>query len=299
MNKSFKVKNIKLNNIKLHTESFGDTSNTTCILISGAMAPARFWTDTFCKYLAAQNYFVIRYDNRDIGESSAVDWGKNPYGLSDLAKDAIGILDAYGIKKAYFTGHSMGGYICQRIALDYSNRVTGLAVISSGPIGATDETDIPPTPKEQAILDRTWEILLAPKSERSLEERIKGFLLVWRYLNGKSFFDEKMARDYTKDLLIRTHHKIQEGNNHELLMRNLSLQKYRDILKKIKISTIVIHGEKDSIVLPRYGKSISRAISKSQFVMIPGMGHMIFNKNLELKIVKLLVKFFKTSKALA
>ena len=82
-------------------------------------------------------------------------------------------------------------------------------------------------------------------------------------------------------------------------MRNISLEKHRDILKRVNVPAIVIHGEKDPIVLPRYGRSISREIFKSQFVMIPGMGHMIFNKNLELKIAKLLVEFFKTLKALA
>lgn len=54
-----------------------------------------------------------------MGESCAVDWKMSPYTLSDLARDAISILDAYGVQQAHFIGHSMGGYIAQTITLEF------------------------------------------------------------------------------------------------------------------------------------------------------------------------------------
>ena len=95
------------------------------------MSTSRFWSDAFCQYLANHEFFVIRYDHRDVGESSEIDWQKAPYAMSDLAKDAIPVIDGYGIKKAHFIGDSMGGWICQRIGVDYPERVLSLIIISA------------------------------------------------------------------------------------------------------------------------------------------------------------------------
>ncbi len=90
--------------INLYTESFGEASKKICILISGAMAPCRFWTDRFCNTLALGGSFVIRYDHRDIGLSSSTE-KETMYTLAELAADAISVLDTYGCEKAYFVGH--------------------------------------------------------------------------------------------------------------------------------------------------------------------------------------------------
>lgn len=71
-------KKIKHNSISLNTENFGGPNNPAVILISGAGAPARFWTDAFCNKLANVGYFVIRFDHRDQGLSSSVDYEKHP-----------------------------------------------------------------------------------------------------------------------------------------------------------------------------------------------------------------------------
>ncbi|OGN62026.1 MAG: hypothetical protein A3F40_04495 [Chlamydiae bacterium RIFCSPHIGHO2_12_FULL_27_8] len=89
----FIIKDIFNKNIKLHTEAFGKPSDPACLLIAGKMSTARFWTDEFCEYLTNQVYFVIKYDHRDVGQSSEIDWEKEAYDMSVLAKDAIEILN--------------------------------------------------------------------------------------------------------------------------------------------------------------------------------------------------------------
>lgn len=78
------LKTVHVGHLYFHTECFGDRNQPACLLITGAMAPARFWTNTFCELLVNSVFFVIRYDHRDIGESCSVDWQKTPYNLSDL-----------------------------------------------------------------------------------------------------------------------------------------------------------------------------------------------------------------------
>ena len=113
------------------------------------------WHVELCEELVKRGYRVIRYDNRDVGLSTKFDSAGMPdfaavvaaaqagkpaplaYTLYDMAKDAIGLLDALGIRKAHIAGPSMGGMIGQIIAADYPDRVLSLTSImaSSGKPG--------------------------------------------------------------------------------------------------------------------------------------------------------------------
>jgi len=72
------------------------------------------WDEELCERLVERGFFVIRYDNRDIGLSTKFDDGPQPdltallsgdgssapYLLADMADDAVGLLDALGIARA-------------------------------------------------------------------------------------------------------------------------------------------------------------------------------------------------------
>ncbi len=285
-------KDIFANNLKLHTEAFGKPSDLACILIAGKMSTARFWTNTFCQYLANQGFFTIRYDHRDVGESSEIDWLRSPYDMSDLSKDVILVMDGLGIKKAHFVGFSMGGEICQWLGVNYPERIISLNIISAEPIEITEQVDIPKTAKEQEILNNTLNSFLSVEEGNTLEETIQNYLSLWRYLNAEIPLDEEMTKDFTIDFLGRTKNK--NAKNHELVRKEfLSQRKQLNFLQKIDCPTLIIHGDKDPVVLPKYGKSIADAIFKSELVMIKGMGHAFFNRDLEEKIANLVVDHFK------
>ncbi|MBD3232084.1 alpha/beta fold hydrolase [Candidatus Dependentiae bacterium] len=287
-------KHIKSGDIQICTQTFGDQKNPSVLLIAGAMAPALFWTDEFCKKISDAGYFVIRYDHRDMGLSSSIDYEKNPYTLTDLEKDAIAILDIYKIKKAHFVGHSMGGMIVQLLALNYSNRCQSITSISDGLL-----SNVSLSKKEKEILEKTWKVLLENKPTMNFEESISGFLKSYRYLNGTLAFDEKMATEYIKDMYQRSKHmyKTEEGqiksfqipHNHVKAQENIKITK--EDLQKIKIPTLIIHGQEDYIMLPVNAQQTAQTIPSSTLKIIPGMGHMIFNRDLENKISKLIIEF--------
>ncbi len=291
----FIKKDILANNLKLHTEAFGKSTNPACLLIAGKMSTARFWTYEFCEYLSNQGYFVIRYDHRDVGESSEIDWEKEPYDMSDLAKDAIAILNGYGIEKAHFIGNSMGGWIAQKIAVDFPEKVQSLIIISAGPIEVTKDWETPLSNEEKKIIDTTMKLFSSRKDGKNLEETIQNFLPIWKYCNGDIPLDEEMAKKFTNDFLTRTKNK--NFINHEKMMQNfLSSMKKTKNLEKIGKPVLVIYGDKDFVVLPRHEKSVADSIPKSKLIMIKGMGHTFFNQELEMKIETYIVDFLKTLK---
>lgn len=286
---------IKTGNIELYTETFGNKANQAMLLISGAMAPAKEWPDEFCTQLAYADYFVIRYYHRDMGLSSAIDYAKNPYTINDLAKDAISILDAYGIKKAHIVGHSMGGGIAQLLALDYQDRIASITVISSSVL-ATPELNA----QEKTSLEHTWQIMMKNKPTTKLSESVDGFLKSYEYLHGTIPMDTEMARTYIKDMYERTRHEhlvwfdkftagLEPLHNHVKAQQNVP-DRTKD-LQKLAIPVLVIHGQQDCLSFTRIVEDYCvKHIQQAKMYIIPGMGHMILSRELFENIKNLIIE---------
>src|SRR5438067_13089416 len=156
------------NGIELCYDTFGDRDAAPLMLIMGLAAQMIAWDEEFCARLASRGYWVIRFDNRDIGLSTkftergvpdvlAMLTGQGgapaaPYTLRDMATDTIGLMDALGIAKAHVVGASMGGAIAQEMAIHHSGRLRTMTSIMS----STGEPGLPP-PTAEAMA-----ILLAP-----------------------------------------------------------------------------------------------------------------------------------------
>src|ERR671911_767317 len=133
---------IQANGVDLCVQTFGDRADPPMLLIMGGASSMDWWEDGFCERLAAGCRFVIRYDHRDTGRSVSYEPGAAPYTLRDLAEDAVGLLDAFGLESALLVGMSMGGWIGQLAALDRPDRVASLTLISTSPTAGSDP-DLP------------------------------------------------------------------------------------------------------------------------------------------------------------
>ena len=132
--------------VELCYQTFGDPADEPVLLVMGLGGPMTWWDPEFCTLLARRGFFVIRYDNRDTGRSSKQK-GKvtrlqlvrafagrrvtAPYSLSDMANDAVGLLDHLGLDAAHVVGISMGGMIAQTLAIEHAGRVRSLTSIMS------------------------------------------------------------------------------------------------------------------------------------------------------------------------
>lgn len=290
--KSFVVKKVAgTDGVTLWTESFGDSKKASLLLIAGAGASCRSWHESFCQELA-KKFFVIRYDHRDSGFSSAVDTKKHPYDLDNLTRDAFAVLDAYDISSAHIVGHSMGGYMVQLMAMDFPSRVRTLTSISAGSF-----TSMEPVPEdEKEDLVRTWEILKATKFNQDYEESVDSFVTIYRFLHGSVPLDEPMARCYVKDLYHRSNHLVDMADKHVAAL-NKSLERDRTLmLKNIEPPMLIIHGAKDPIQPLRYAQRSAEVIGDAEMKVIPDMGHMIFDEDLFGEIADMIMQFIARTK---
>lgn len=283
---------IKSMHIELWTENFGESQNPAILLIMGAGTSGIFWSESFCKKLSQNGYFVIRYDHRDVGKSSLINYQKSPYTLEELAQDSIAILDSYEIKKAHVLGLSMGGFIGQILAIKYPERLYSLTSLMSSPDQSvllaaiegknTDSYSLPPPPQEAL---KTWkEMKLAPPTTK--EERILLNLKNWKLCAGVLGYNEQEFRNLEELNYERTKN-FEAPFNHWPAMA--SYPNRISELKNVKIPTLVIHGDCDSVLPIEHGIATFNAIPGSTLIIIPGMGHAMcdfFSEQIANQIIK-------------
>lgn len=268
-------------NVRIWTERFA-ADGPACLLVGGAGAISAFWPDTLCEGLATSGYRVIRYDHRDAGNSSFIDWGRNPYRLEDLLDDAMAVLDAHGVRSAHLVGHSMGGFIVQLAAVHHSDRLLSLTSMSS-------HTSSPGLPEPPA---RTWEILLANRPTGDLDRDLAGYMSVWRHLNAEAPFDAAMAERYTTEIYARNPATL-PATNHVALQsamtdRGLSLG-------GVNLPALVIHGEFDPLVPIEGAMQTTAALRGSRLVTVPRAGHMFFDEGIWEALLRELLSHFRAA----
>jgi pimeloyl-ACP methyl ester carboxylesterase len=270
----------RTNGIELCYEVFGADDAEPILLIMGLGAQMLLWDDAFCQALAARGFRVIRFDNRDIGESTKLSGGKRltmiellklrflgipiaaPYKLADMANDVLGLLDALGIPSAHLIGASMGGMIAQELALSHPDRVRSLTSIMS----STGNPKLPQPTREAAAL------LLRPPPT-TLDEYIARFQQTWRILRVGSFpLDEAKDRELAMRIYARG---LNPAGAVRQLRAILASGSRKERLKSLKIPTLVIHGTVDPLVRPIAGKETAASIPGAKLMMIEGMGHAI------------------------
>ncbi len=270
---------VKVGEVEITYDTFGDPVNPPMLLIMGLSTQMIFWDEAFCRELATQGYWVIRFDNRDVGLSTKfgeagvpdlmelmmkVQQGETveaPYTLLDMAADAIGLLDVLEIDTAHIVGASMGGMIAQTIAIHYPERVRTMTSIMS----STNNPELP-QPEPEAI-----SILITPPPPNRAEY-IEYSVKTWKFLNGELSFDEEYVRKRSGRAYDRNYYP--EGSGRQLAAI-LASGSRKEELRNVKVPTLVIHGDADPLVPVEGGKETAEVIPNAELMIIEDMGHSI------------------------
>ena len=265
---------VRVGDVDLCYETFGDPGDRALLLIMGLATQMLGWHEDFCAELAARGFFVVRFDNRDVGRSTALNHLPTPttgqllrrdrraaaYTIDDMAGDAVGLLDHLGIERAHVVGASMGGMIAQTIAARHGDRVLSLASIMSNT--GSRRSGQPKLAAYRVLLGR-------PPADRAgyVEHTVKNYKII-----GSPGFEQDDAT------LRRTAERsFDRGRNPAGTLRQLAAViasgDRTELLRGITAPTVVIHGDADPLVQPSGGRATAEAIPGARLVMIPGMGH--------------------------
>ncbi|GAB6927865.1 alpha/beta hydrolase [Paenibacillus sp. JCM 10914] len=253
-----------INQVEICTESFGHPADPALLLMMGAQSSMVWWEDEFCERLANAGRFVIRYDNRDVGRSTVYELGQPGYTFGDMADDAVGILNAYGIKQAHIAGMSMGGMLTQLVALRHAERVLTVTLIATSNFAP----DLPPM--EEKVMDFFAHAGAVDWSDD--EAAIEFSVGKWRVLSGSKYpFDEERIQYLARKELARSH-AYASMNNHGLVGGELSdLARIADI----HVPALIVHGTEDPIIPYPHGLALADTIPNAVLLTLEGSGHEI------------------------
>lgn len=273
------AKNVGPSQINLAYRITGPASAPPVLLIMGLGGQLTQWPDSFCNALASRGLRVIRFDNRDAGRSThmtaapppdltramAGDHSTVSYTLSDMAADAIGLLDALGIPAAHIVGASMGGAIAQTMAIEHPSRVLSLVSLMSSTgaraVGQPAPEALreifggggPPATTREAVVDQIVRVSRVVGSqglgrdEQEIAERA-----------GQAF-DRVGGRDVNA-MTRQAAATVASGDRTEKL-------------RALQLPALVIHGSADRMCDPSGGRATAEAIPGAELWLIDGMGH--------------------------
>lgn len=270
------------NGINIEAEDHGKAEDPAILLVMGYTAQLIYWPMDFVHGLVDRGFRVITFDNRDVGLSYKFDGvrGPNPirqliakrffprrqmapYNLSDMARDAIGVLDAFKIERAHIVGASMGGMIGQLMAADHDDRVLSFTPIMSstngpGLPGAKAEVRKvlmqtarakARTPDEALELGLAFSSLIASEEGRSRSEERRAMM---KLAQERAFYPPGPKRQMAAI--------IDTGN-------------LRPVANRIAVPTMVIHGADDPLIPFACGQDIAANVKNARFELVQGMGH--------------------------
>ena len=259
--------------ITLEYEVHGD--GDPLLLVMGLGGQLVAWPATFIAGLVDRGFQVITFDNRDIGLSTKIDaapptktqsamfsisrrFAKSAYLLSDMAKDAVGLLDALNIERAHVVGMSMGGMIAQTMAIEHPSRVRSLTSIMST------------TGNPRVGRPKTSVLLRAGKLTRGSKETFADRQASLFKLFSGSLYDELEIREVAKLSVERNF--TPDGTARQMAAIMASPDRTSQ-LKKLNVSTLVVHGLEDGLVQPSGGYATTKAIPGARLLAFPDMGH--------------------------
>jgi len=262
--------------VQIYYETFGDPADEALLMINGLGSQCINYRVDWCEKFVAQGLFVIRFDNRDVGLSTKFSHVKpdiggvmralaagerplTPYTISDIAADALAVLDHAGVSRAHVMGVSMGGMIVQVLAIQHPDRLLSLTSVMS----STGDPDVG-QPSEEAR-----RLLFGPPPndrESYIVRHIEGI----HTYGSPASFDGDRLRAFAGEAFDRCFDPAGQARQ---IMAIMASPQRTEALRSVRVPALVMHGDADRLVDISGGRRTAEAIPGARFEVLEGMGH--------------------------
>jgi len=248
----------------IYYETFGSPDDPTLLMVNGLGSQCINYDEDWCQMFVDAGFQAVRFDNRDVGLSThytdaPVDERGAAYRVTDMAADAIAVLDAIGVEQAHVIGLSMGGMIVQHLAIHHRDRLLSMVSVMSGtgedgwgqstPEAAARLTGAPPTDLESSIANH-----------------IEG----QRIWGSPDCVDEDRWRADAERAFYRAFDPAGVGRQFFAIVASRG---WADELPNVTTPSLVMHGTADTLIDISGGRRTAELIPGATFVVLEGMGH--------------------------
>ena len=238
---------------ELYWESTG--AGAPVLLVMGLGMNATGWWRTVP--VLSESLRVIAFDNRGVGRSEVA---PGPYSVTQMADDAIAVLDAAGEKSAHVYGISLGGMIAQQIALRHPERVRRLV------LGATTPGGTHAVPLDDDVVQFFFRRRDMPAEEACWAS------IPYNYgPRGRREGGQRIAEDIAQRLRFPV-----RAEGYAAQLEGALHHDVFDSLERIGHETLVVHGEADRMVPPANGALLAERIRDARLETWPEAGHLYF-----------------------
>ena len=270
----------QLADVTIEYEVDGPDDGVPMLLVMGLGAQLVAWPTDVVDGLAYRGFRVIRMDNRDIGLSTKTEgpvptraalfkgfahrrYARSDYLLSDMAADAVALLDHLGVDAAHVVGVSMGGMIAQQLTIDHPERVLSLVLDHV-------EHRQPATRRGLAAAAARRSRCRCRHRARRTRPRPSGWPSRGSGIIAGPHFDADEVGGMVRTAISRNVNPL--GTIRQLVAIQASPDRTA-ALHEVRVPTLVIHGLVDQLVMPSGGIATARAVPDSRLILFPDMGH--------------------------
>jgi len=252
--------------IELYWIEEGNEAHPAVVLVNGAGSTSVMWCREFIDPFLGTGHRVIRFDHRDVGRSTRVDYDA-PYIISDLANDLLAVLDALDVDSAHLVGRSMGGMVNMSFAGAHPDRVTTSTLIYTSPAISDSAGYGLPRPGD-AVLEELANAAFAPRPIDQAERVDRRFEETRFYSGTRYPFDERWARAEAEADVA--HAPYAESSHMAAVAASPSLV---PILATLTQPALVLHGTADPIIDIAHGRFLNDRLPNSTLIEYDGLGH--------------------------
>jgi len=238
------------NRVKLQYVEQGNSSGIPLILLHGYVDSWRSF-ERVLSYLP-ESIRAFTLTQRGHGDASLPEAGYRPL---DFEMDLAEFMDALELKSAVIAGGSSGGIIARRFAIDYPNRISGLILFGS-PLTMQNKP---------GVLD-IWNSTIS-----NLKDPVDPDFV-------REFAESMLARPVPKGFLktmIRENLKV-PARVWTATLKGLLEDDSSEQINRIKTSTLIVWGDKDTTVPRSDQETMLERIVNSRLVVYPGAGHALY-----------------------